>query len=168
VVIPECWEFKSPRPHHDELPTSFTDFTVWLKREHNIADITIKVKLKKLKAIHKQVNLWNQEAVSNYLQGCPFKNGYKNQLGYVYRDWCEFNGFGYEFHRFPTERELPYVPLEKEIDQLIGVFKNSKYGVLLQLLKETAFRPIEAMNLRLRDFDLERQIVTLNNPAKAS
>jgi len=39
---------------------------------------------------------------------------------------------------------------------------------MLQLLKETAFRPIEAMNLRVRDFDLERQIVTLNNPAKGS
>jgi integrase len=86
----------------------------------------------------------------------------------VYRDWYEFQGFNYDFQRFPTERELPYVPLEKEIDQLIGDFKNSKYGVLLQLLKETGFRPIEAMNLKVRDFNLERQIVTLNNPAKGS
>jgi integrase len=86
----------------------------------------------------------------------------------VYRDWCEYQGFTFDFQRFPTERELPYIPLEKEIDQLIGAFKNSKYGALLQLLKETGFRPIEAMNLRVRDFDLERQIATLNSPAKGS
>jgi len=40
---------------------------------------------------------------------------------------------------------MPYVPLEKEIDQLVGVFAHSKYGALLQLMKETGFRPIEAL-----------------------
>ena len=39
---------------------------------------------------------------------------------------------------------------------------------MLQLLKETAFRPIEAMRLTPDDFNLERQIVILNKPAKRS
>jgi len=139
-----------------------------LKRKHNIANITIVGKLKKLKALQRQVNLWEKESVRNYIQDCPFKNGYKNQLGYAYADWCEFQGFSYDYQRYPTERTLPYIPLEKEVDQLIGAFKNSKYGTLLQLLKETAFRPIEGMNLKVKDFDLEKQLVTLNNPAKGS
>jgi len=42
-------EFNSPHPHHNEPTTSYTDFAVWLKRKHNIADITIVGKLKKLK-----------------------------------------------------------------------------------------------------------------------
>ena len=167
-MIPECREFKSPHPHYDEPTTSFTDFGLWLKRKHNISDVTIIGKIKKGKAIQRHVNLWNQEAVRNYIQDSPFKNGYKNNLGYAYADWCEYQGFGYDHQRFPTERELPYIPLEKEIDQLIGAFKNSKYGSLLQLLKETAFRPIEAMNLSVKDFDLGRQLVTLNDPAKGS
>jgi integrase len=167
-VIPECREFKSPHPHTDGLTPLFEDFAVWLKRNHHIADITIVGKLKKLKAIQRQVNLWNMEAVRNYIQDCPFKNGYKNQLGYAYADWCEYQGSTYEYQRFPVEQTLPYIPLEKEVDQLIGAFKNSQYGTLLQLLKETAFRPIEAMNLRVKDFDLERQLVTLNHPAKGS
>jgi integrase len=112
--------------------------------------------------------LWDQDAVKNYIQDAPFKSGYKNNLGYAYADWCEYHGFSYDHQRYPTERELPYIPLEKEVDQLIGAFKNSKYGTLLQLLKETGFRPIEAMNLKVGDFDLERQIVTLNAPAKGS
>jgi hypothetical protein len=53
---------------------------------------------------------------------------------------------------------LPYIPTEKEIDQLIGGFSDSKYGPFLQLLKETAFRPIEASRLKPMDFDLERRI----------
>lgn len=36
------------------------------------------------------------------------------------------------------------------------------------LLKETAFRPIEANRLTLDDIDLERRIITLNVPAKRS
>jgi integrase len=35
-------------------------------------------------------------------------------------------------------------------------------------MKETAFRPVEAMRLTPRDFNLEQQIVTLNKPAMRS
>lgn len=38
-------------------------------------------------------NLWNYDAVRNYIQDAPFKGGYKNSLGYVYADWCEYQGF---------------------------------------------------------------------------
>ena len=36
------------------------------------------------------------------------------------------------------------------------------------LLKETAFRPVEASRLTPMDFDIERRTVTLNDPAKRS
>lgn len=38
----------------------------------------------------------------------------------------------------------------------------------MQFLKETGFRPIEALRLTLRDFDFERQTITMNKPAKGS
>jgi hypothetical protein len=43
-------------------------FALWLKREHDIADTTIKVNLKKLKTIKRHVNRWDLEAVRNYIQ----------------------------------------------------------------------------------------------------
>jgi integrase len=131
-------------------------------------DSTIAVKIRKLKALQRQVNLWDVTAVNNYIQDSPFKGSYKNGLGYVYADWCEYQGFQYKPFNYPNEKTLPYIPLEREIDQLIGAFAHSKYGAMLQLLKETAFRPIEAMRLTCQDVDLERQIVTLNKPAKRS
>jgi hypothetical protein len=30
--------------------------------------------------------------------------------------------------KYPQETKIPYVPLEKDIDQLIAGFKNSKYA----------------------------------------
>jgi integrase len=148
--------------------TDFLDFALWLKRKHHIMDITIAVKIRKLKAIGRKVNLWDVEAFRDYIQDVKFKGGYKNSLGYVYADWCEYQGFEYKPYNFYAEKSLPYVPLEKEIDQLIGAFAHSKYGALLQLMKETAFRPIEAMRLTPRDFNLEQQIVTLNKLEKRS
>jgi integrase len=89
-------------------------------------------------------------------------------MEYVYRDWCQFNGFNYEITKYPKETKIPYVPLEKDIDILIAGFKNSKYAPMLQLLKESGFRPEEAFRLTPDDFDIEQQICTLNKPAKHS
>ena len=139
-----------------------------MKRKHNQQEITIKVEIKKLKALGRKVNLWNAEAVRNCIQDAPFKGGHKNSLGYVYSYWCEYQGFNYKPQNFRRDTGLPYVPLEKEVDQLIGVFAHSKYGALLQLLKETGFRPIEALRLTPKDFNFESQTVTLNSPAKGS
>ena len=60
------------------------------------------------------------------------------------------------------------MPLEKDIDELICGFKNSKYMPVLQLLKESGFRPEEAFRLTPNDFDLEQKLCTLNKPAKHS
>lgn len=42
---------------------------------------------------------------------------------------------------------LPNIPTERELDQLIAGMSN-KYATFLQLLKESAFRPGEAMSAR--------------------
>jgi integrase len=61
---------------------------------------------------------------------------------------------------------LPYIPLEKEIDQFISGFHRSKYAPLLQLLKETGCRLSEAVLLIPEDFDFERKTIIINHPKK--
>jgi integrase len=43
-----------------------------------------------------------------------------------------------------------------------------KYLAFLQLLKETGFRSVEARRIRPIDIDLDRRVITLNEPAKGS
>jgi integrase len=50
---------------------------------------------------------------------------------------------------------------------MIGCYRL-RYATLLQLLKESASRIGEALTLRVTDFDLDRRIVTINNPEKGS
>jgi integrase len=120
----------------------------------------------------KRVDLWDSQAVEDVVrETVNWGNAYKNRVLYAYQDWLRFHGFEYKFKPYYVNSKLPYVPLEKDIDQLIYGFAGSKakrYAAMLQLAKETGWRPVEIFRLTPADFDLERQIVTLNDPAKRS
>ena len=89
-------------------------------------------------------------------------------MGHAYRDWCLWKGFEYKPKWYEEEeQQLPYIPTEQELDQLIAGC-NSKYACFLQLLKESGFRPFEALSLTADSIDIERRVVTLNTPAKRS
>lgn len=69
------------------------------------------------------------------------------------------------FYKWRLQEKLPFIPREREIDQLIAGC-NSKTSTFLQLLKETGMRCGEAWSLRWVDLDFEQKILTLNNPEK--
>ena len=125
-------------------------------------------KLRLVRYLERRFNLWESDAIREHIKRCSFRNRRKNNISYAYRDWCRWKGFDYRIDKFKEEQhKLPYVPTENELDQLIAGF-GPKYSTFLQLLKETGFRSIEARRITPRDVDLERGIVTLNNPAKGS
>ena len=71
----------------------------------------------------------------------------------------------FNFSKWKTTQELPFIPLEKEVDQLIAGC-NSKTAAFLQLLKETGIRCGEAWKLKWTDFDFEQNILTVNKTEK--
>jgi len=146
-------------------PTPRTKLT---RKGYQLAESTIIHRLKAIKALRRRVNLWDKNAVQIHIDQFDWTNGRREHVSLAYHNWCESKGFEYKPKKYHREIKLPYIPSEKEIDQLIGGFSNSKYGPFIQLLKETAFRPVEASRLKPSDFDFGRRIVTLNAPAKRS
>jgi integrase len=144
---------------------------LWLKKKvvrgRKLCDLTMAGKVRILKQLDKRVNLWDADAVSEYVDNADWTKLRKNLALYVYQDWCSFKGFSFKFQKYPEERKLPYIPTEQQIDQLISSF-SSKYAPFLQLAKESGWRPIELSRLRPSDFDMNQQIATLNDPAKNS
>lgn len=138
-------------------------FAKWLVEERHQSKNTVETKLENLRRLKRRVNIWDADAVKRYIANSNWGSNYKMLMEYTYWDWCKSNGFNYEMTRYRKEIKIPYVPLEKDIDQLIAGFKNSKYAPLLQLLKESGFRPEEAFRLTPEDIDLEQKIVTLNS-----
>lgn len=70
-----------------------------------------------------------------------------------------------DFCKWRIVEKLPWIPLEREIDQTIAG-SNRKTAAFCQLLKETGMRSGEAWQLTREAVDFERNIITLNNPAK--
>jgi len=86
---------------------------------------------------------------------------------------CEDLARFYKFKRIPFQMPryrridtIPFVPQDKEVDQLISGC-GKKTATFLQLLKETGMRPGEAWGLRWKDFDFGRASVTIT-PEKGS
>jgi integrase len=66
--------------------------------------------------------------------------------------------------KYKQEETLPFVPDEKELDQLIAACKSRRMAAFLQTLKETYADPGEILKLEWKD--ISGNIITINNPVK--
>jgi integrase len=94
-----------------------------------------------------------------------WSNSTKMLMVAAYRKFAIFNNITWTLPRYEVNRKLPFIPLEKEIDDLIASC-GKKMAVVLQLLKDTGMRIGEAVELMWTDIDFERKVVLLNRPEK--
>lgn len=79
-------------------------FALWLKRTKRNKANTIAIKLRKIRYLQRHVNLWDDEAVSAFIQDGTWSDGYKETLEYCYLDWSRFQGFDYKPHHYNRTR----------------------------------------------------------------
>jgi hypothetical protein len=77
---------------------------LWLKRTKRNKANTIAIKLRKIRYLQRHVNLWDDEAVSAFIQDGTWSDGYKETLEYCYLDWSRFQGFDYKPHYYNRTR----------------------------------------------------------------
>ena len=120
---------------------------------------TIKRKVKALKSLIRHgVNLSNPEEVQRFLNEVNWSHGTKNIVVDSYNDFLEMKGFPLKLKAYRREHNLPFIPSEEEINQLISACSR-KVAVFLMLLKETGVRPIEAWRLKFTDIDINTSTV---------
>ena len=83
-----------------------------------------------------------------------------------YRSFAKYLKIPWEAPNYKKQRKIPFIPLEREIDDLIACCSR-RTGILLQLLKETGVRLGEALELKWTDIDFERKNVRIE-PEKGS
>jgi integrase len=74
--------------------------------------------------------------------------------------YAKQHGFTFVPPRYRRVEKLPFIPLDSEVEQLIGAM-GPRYSAFLSLLKDTAARPLEAWNLRWSDVDFANSAVTI-------
>ena len=141
------------------------EYAWWLKKKGR-SEETIKSRVRRLKGLAKHCNLTDPEAVKETLAKLLQKNSTKAITVSVYTDFLKCFGLSWEPPEYKVEESIPFIPLEREIDELIASC-NKRTATLLQTLKETGARIGEVAKLKWIDFDFERRILRIH-PEKGS
>lgn len=91
----------------------------------------------------------------------------KRNIINAYTLFLKLQGLHWDKPKCHVTQKFPFIPQETEIDALISG-TGPKTSTFLQLLKETAMRCGEAKRLEWINIDMEKSIITLNDPEKGS
>jgi len=139
----------------------------WHLKKDGRADATIKTYVASLNRLLRQgTDLFNPESVKEIVATYKGSDHTKRMMVEAYKGFAELNGITWEPPQYRGKAKIPFIPLEREIDDLIAS-SGKKTAALLQLLKETGARLGEALELKWTDIDAERRIVRIE-PEKGS
>jgi integrase len=97
-------------------------------------------------------DLFDAESTKLTLARLPLKGTSKKTMTAMLTIWFEFNNISWKAPKYTDSPEIPYIPTEAEIDQLIACL-GKKMAVYVQLLKDTGARCGEIKGLKWTDID---------------
>jgi transcriptional regulator NrdR family protein len=93
----------------------------WLLKKDGKSDSTIVGRTKILRILTKRgANLYDNESIKGAIAKQPWSNGRKNNACDAYSSFLKMVGGTWEAPVYKTIRNLPFIPKETEIDQLIA------------------------------------------------
>ena len=133
---------------------------LWYLKKQAYAESTVKMRTRVLEQLANEgANLFDPESVKQTIAAHDtWSEGYKLTLVNAYDKFAEMLGIRWEPPNYRRVRELPFIPLEKEIDTLIAGC-GRKVAASLQIMKETGMRIGEVWQLRWIDIDEERRTI---------
>ena len=149
----------------ENLRGKIVDYAWWMKKE-GYRDSTINVRTRYLQQlIRLGVNLLQPNTVKEIVAQKEWSETFKATVMSTYKSFAEMHGMKVGKTKYRKEYKLPFIPTEREIDQLIaGCGKRT--ATFLQTLKETGMRCGEAWQLEWINIDTENHTITVNNPEK--
>lgn len=141
---------------------------LWKMKKEGYSKGTIGAYSSALKRLYENgADLSNPETVKGVMAKQKWSEAHKHVVAAAYNLFLEIAyGLTWKPPICHVNRKLPFIPTERELDDLIAGC-GKKTSTFLQLLKETAMRVGEASRLEWTDVDLQRKTVTLNNPEKS-
>ena len=113
---------------------------------------------KALKYISKHADLNEPEQVKQFIANLQAASGYKKNLCLAYNKYCKYYGIKWEMPLYKPEAKTIKIPTKEKIEMLISSAGRT-LSIKLTISKETGLRPIELMNLKLKDIDIDQKII---------
>jgi len=151
-----------------DVKSKLFDYT-WKMQKDGYSPMTIRTNAGSLRALLvRHADLMNPDSVKEALaREQKWSQNRRRNVINAYTLFLKFNRMTWEPPRCNVTRKIPFIPTEQEIDDLIAGCPTT-VATFLQLLKETAMRSGEAKRLKWTDIDLQRRIITCNEPEKGS
>ncbi|MEM3579382.1 MAG: tyrosine-type recombinase/integrase [Candidatus Bathyarchaeia archaeon] len=154
------------KPSEAELQGKIIEFLWWMKRQ-GYKETTIRSKGKRLQVLVKLgANLLDPENVKDVIALQDWDDSSKETTVHAYDSFAKWVGLKWDKPKYKAVRKLPFIPLEREIDDLIAGC-NGKIATFLQIIKETGARAGEVFNLKWMDIDFENRTIKIT-PEKGS
>jgi integrase len=142
------------------------EFMWWLKKK-GYREATILTDSQQLSILAKRsANLSDPDSVRAVIANQPWTSSRKSRAVAVYTLFLKMQDQTWEPPIYKPVPQIPFIPIEKEVDDLIAG-SGRKLSAYLQLLKETGMRSGEEAQLKWTDLDFERNVVKIT-PEKNS
>ena len=129
-------------------------------RKQGFRESTCRYAVQVLNSVNRHASLLDPETVKEYLAKATFSEARKERVSHDLARFYKWKGIPFEKPRYRKVKKLPFIPLETEVDQLIGGM-GKKTACLLQLLRETGMRCGEASAAKWTDIDYERSTIVV-------
>lgn len=136
-------------------------FLEWMKRQGYKQTTIDRRQSALLRLQNLKANLDNPETVKETIsKQTRWKESQKQVVVFAYDLYAKHYGLSWDRPKYEAIRELPFIPQEREIDDLIaGV--NKEIGLLLLIAKETGARAGEIYGLLWTDIDFEAKTLSI-------
>lgn len=140
----------------------------WYLKKEGYREGTIHARTKTLETLVKRgADLLDPDSVKEAIAKQTWGDTTKLNASVAYKRFTEYMGIAYKPPKYRASSRIPFIPLEREVDQLIAS-TGKKTATFLQLLKETGMRCGEAWRVTWEDANLEARTVSVNHPEKHS
>ena len=136
------------------------EFLWWMKKQGYKESTIISRAARLRRLINLGADLYDPESVKEVIAKQEWSESRKESMVYAYDLFAKWLGIRWEKPRYKAQRKFPFIPLEREIDDLIAG-SNKWIAAFLQILKETGARSGEVFALRWTDIDFEGRIIRI-------
>ena len=144
-----------------DVKGKLVEFAWWMKKR-GYKESTILSRVQRLQRLVKLgADLSNPESVAEIIaRQDEWSEARKEAMVYAYDLFAKWLGIKWQRPVYKPPRKIPFIPLEREIDDLIACC-NKHVAAFLQVAKETGARAGEIFALRWTDVDFETRTLRI-------
>jgi integrase len=123
------------------------------------AEVTLRTTSFILGKIARHANLNNPEQVKQYVANLQVTSTYKQNIIKAYARYTTYKNIQWQKPKYERDTKQPKIPTTQKLELLIAKAGNI-LSLKLDISFRTGMRPIEVVNLKVKDIDFEHKTIT--------